>query len=224
MIRWVKRRGTAQVVSSESSSPLYGKDRQLVPIPDPTKLTTEAVERTTIQFQREISTLREILEAQLQGVITSGRLRMDSIEKYAALLSEQHSQIRRELQEKTDNLEDVSRRVRGEISEEISHSRELTALLRVDLLAEINHIREVRDEKFENISIRFDERNVWLHEKFSGLALQFQERDVRTAQTAISSRQALEAALEAAKELVGQQYTANAAEAAKAEAFDHQAD
>ena len=49
-------------------------------------------------------------------------------------------------------------------------------------------------------------------------ALQFAERDIRTEQAALASKQALDAALLAAKELVGQQNTANVEAAAKAEA------
>jgi hypothetical protein len=55
-------------------------------------------------------------------------------------------------------------------------------------------------------------------EKFAGIAQQFAERDIRTDQAAKAAKEALDAALLAAKELVGQQNTANAAAAAKAEA------
>lgn len=55
------------------------------------------------------------------------------------------------------------------------------------------------------------------NERFNGIALQFKERDIRTDQAAIASKQALDAALLAAKELVGQQNTANVEAAAKAE-------
>lgn len=46
----------------------YAGDGSLMPIPDPTKLTTEAVARATDQFQRQIFGLREILEARLDAM------------------------------------------------------------------------------------------------------------------------------------------------------------
>ena len=80
---------------------------------------------------------------------------------------------------------------------------------------------ELRLERFHDVPAQTDEkvqRLQDLHEtKFAGIALQFHERDTRTDQTAATSKQALDAALLAAKELVGQQNEANAAAATKAE-------
>lgn len=79
----------------------------------------------------------------------------------------------------------------------------------------------LRLELFHDVPAKIDEKVSRLHDlhetKFSGIALQFHERDTRTDQTAATSKQALDAALLAAKELVGQQNEANAAAATKAE-------
>lgn len=64
---------------------------------------------------------------------------------------------------------------------------------------EISHLRELMEEKFGSI------------------AQQFRERDVRTEQAAKAGKEALDAALLAAKELVTQQNEANRGEAAKTE-------
>jgi hypothetical protein len=64
---------------------------------------------------------------------------------------------------------------------------------------EIKHLRELSEEKFASV------------------ALQFQERDVRTAQASGAADDALKAALQAAKELVGAQGDAAAAAAVKTE-------
>jgi hypothetical protein len=64
---------------------------------------------------------------------------------------------------------------------------------------EISHVRELVDERFTSI------------------ALQFRERDTRTEQAAKAGKEALDAALLAAKELVTQQNEANRGEAAKTE-------
>jgi hypothetical protein len=64
---------------------------------------------------------------------------------------------------------------------------------------QIKHLRELNEEKFQSV------------------ALQFVERDVRTAQASTANGQALNAALQAAKELVTAQGEASAAAAVKSE-------
>lgn len=68
-----------------------------------------------------------------------------------------------------------------------------------DIQIAVGHLREYHDEKFNSV------------------AKQFEERDVRTAQASTASADALAAALQAAKELVGAQGEASAAAAVKAE-------
>ena len=83
--------------------------------------------------------------------------------------------------------------------------------------ARIAHLRDLTHERFDREDEKV-QRLQDIHEtKFAGIALQFHERDTRTDQTAATSKQALDAALLAAKELVGQQNEANAAAATKAE-------
>lgn len=86
--------------------------------------------------------------------------------------------------------------------------------LRMDMLLtvpneidkQIIHMREVTQQRFN-----LDE------EKFRGVEKQFTERDVRTEQASTGADQALNAALQAAKELVGAQGEASAAAAVKSE-------
>jgi hypothetical protein len=63
----------------------------------------------------------------------------------------------------------------------------------------ISHLKELHEERFDSI------------------ALQFRERDVRTEQAAKAGKEALDAALLSAKELVAQQNEANRGEAGKTE-------
>jgi len=123
------------------------------PVPDPTKLTTDAVGAAEDRLRREMSTLREIIEARILALENDAELRLVNI---------------REIRPQTER--------------------------------QVKHLQELHDEKFTSIE------------------LQFKERDVRTDQAASASKQALDAALLAAKELVGQQNTANVEAAAKAEA------
>jgi hypothetical protein len=123
------------------------------PVPDPTKLTTDAVGAAEDRLRREMATLREIIEARILALENDAELRLDAL---------------REVRPQTER--------------------------------QINHLRELHNEKFASV------------------ALQFAERDVRTQQAVEASKEALDAALLAAKELVGQQNTSNVEAAAKAEA------
>jgi len=119
--------------------------RAWVPQPDPTLLTTAALER-------EIANLQKLIETRLDGNDKSTDLRILEISKIPA-----------------------------------------------DTARLILHLRELMDEKFE------------------GIAKQFQERDTRGEQGSRASKEALDAALLAAKELVGATNLANAEAATKAE-------
>lgn len=70
-----------------------------VPVPDPTTLTTEAVEKATTQYRRELDQLRELIEA-----------RLDSMDRAAEAHLKDMGQLRRQIEEKIIHL--------GELCEE----------------------------------------------------------------------------------------------------------
>lgn len=53
---------------TEQSLPGNWERADLVPRPDPTKLTTEAVERATVQYRRELTALRELLGIRIDNL------------------------------------------------------------------------------------------------------------------------------------------------------------
>src|ERR1700722_9731325 len=72
------------------AQPTRGPDGGWVPTPDPTKLTTEAVDRASVQFERELATIRELAskdldnaqstwQAQLAGSVQQQDLLWDAI-------------------------------------------------------------------------------------------------------------------------------------------------
>ncbi len=132
-----------------------------MPVPDPTRLTTE-------QLRREVATLREIIETRLDGMDRATEV----ANSQAAVLRAQIEQIRGRLRDET--------------------------------ATEVGQLRELLEARLDGTD--------------RAIALQFAERDVRSEQAAMGSRQALEAALLAQKELVTQQNDANSIAAAKAEA------
>ena len=129
----------------------------LVPRPDPTLLTTEAL-------RREISSLRELLNAESSGRAAVIHQRLDGIDHATVL------------------LQTIADRVPGIID------------------ARTEAMKALHDERFRSIQLQFD------------------ERDVRTEQTSRDSKVAVDAALQAAKEAVGEQNKSSALAIAKSDA------
>jgi hypothetical protein len=138
-----------------AAQPLLGS----VPVPDPTKLTTDAVNAATEQWRRDLLEAEHLSAAKREAITA----RIDAMEKATEI--------------RLKSAEGIPER---------------TALL-------VGNLEVLHDEKFRSID------------------LQFRERDIRTDQAATASKQALDAALLAAKELVGQQNSANVEAATKAE-------
>jgi len=85
-----------------------------------------------------------------------------------------------------------------------------TELTTKALTREIANSRELLEAKLEGIGKAGDLRHQLVEEKFRGIATQFHERDERSTQTALLVSKAVDAALAAAKEAVGEQNRANA--------------
>jgi hypothetical protein len=146
-----------------------------IPIPDPSILTTEALDR-------EILALRELLEVTLGssgdilGLMRSVlETRLDGMDKATKL------------------LQDIADKLPARIDEKIAALREIQGMQLVAL--ESTH-----------------------GEKFRSIETQFKERDVRTEQSGKDSKTAVDAALQAAKEAVGEQNKSSGSAIAKSEA------
>jgi hypothetical protein len=179
----------AEVPNGGTAAPPSG----WLPIPDPTRLTTE-------QLRRELATLREILETRLHGMDRATEL----VTAQAAAVHEEIEHIRDRLREETA-AEVVQ--LRGLLEARLD-GMDRAIRLQAEI---IDRVPEQRDRAIQHLSELHDE-------KFASIALQFAERDVRTEQATEGAKQALDAALLAQKELVAQQNEANSAAAAKAEA------
>lgn len=107
----------------------------------------------------------------------------------------------------------LSQRVES-IEKAVSVAHENLVRVPTDTDRAIGHLGEVINEQFETVNERFKT----VAERFSGIATQFVERDTRVEQSATKGDQALSAALQAAKELVGNQNASFVASIAKSDA------
>jgi hypothetical protein len=108
---------------------------------------------------------------------------------------------------------------------EIATSREIleTRLNAMDTATELNKqatdkLPLIIDDKICQLRKLVDEKFSGMLEKFHSIDVQFKERDTRTEQSSKDSKVAVDAALQAAKEAVGEQNKSSALAIAKSEA------
>ena len=169
-------------------------------IPGPPYLTTE-------ELRRDVSALREILQARLDGMDRATVVLSDTVNRTPTAIQIAVGNLRELAEEKLDSASRVS----AERFESL-----------------VNRFAE-RDERFEATNATIDQKLIALSEtfteKFRSIGTQFIERDVRTEQAATASASALAAALQAAKEAVFEQAQAAAKAAEKTElSFSKQID
>jgi hypothetical protein len=159
------------------------------------------------QIDGKISSVKEILST-----------RIDAIDEATKVFQDNLTRVPTEVDKRVGQLDQLFcarlEAIRLEIQTRINAIEQATELLReisMKMPSEadkgLTHLQEICDEKF------------------SSIAIQFKERDTRTESTQKDSKVAVDAALQAAKEAVGEQNRANALSIAKSEgAFTKQID
>jgi hypothetical protein len=167
------------MATSDEGKVLSNQD--IFPRPDPTRLTTELL-------NREIASVKEMVN-----------LRLDSL---AIRLDE----------------------LRANISEgppEIHRAIDALKMFIDSSLGERDKAIDLFQKSTDSIHILIDEKLLALkslhEEKFGSIQTQFRERDVRSEQSSKDSKVAVDAALQAAKEAVGEQNKSSALAIAKSE-------
>lgn len=199
-----------------------------VPRPDPTVLTAEAVSVTKQDLRREMAALRELMEARLGSLEDLIAPLRESISRHPAEWQTQAALLQAELDRRIKALTEQDDRISATAKDEVAHLLTLHQE-RFTSFAQQFAERDIRSERDKHAldatvaearseidrAVTSLER---LHtEKFNSIELQFHERDVRTAQSQLAADQALNAALQAAKELVNAQSQASTDAAVKSE-------
>jgi hypothetical protein len=181
-----------------------------VPIPDPTKLTDEAINRATAAYRRELDGLRELLSERIE---TSRNERVRALTALQTLIEQRLAGMDRA----TDLLAAGLRQVPTALDERITALRELIE----SRLEAIGTATTLHNEQVPQIVAKiereFENARLIRDEKFAGVTQRFAERDIRFDQASRASEAAIAAALQAAKELVNAQGAAAASEARKTE-------
>jgi hypothetical protein len=168
-------------------------------------------------MRREVAGLKELLTSQIEAIEAALSLRVDEVARYPQRVSAevQHLRdlherdiqgVRQQFTERDTRTELAAEHARTAIDAALaavkdtgeSYQRQASSMLETALRS-VNELRLVHDERF------------------SSIGQQFIERDVRTTQASGAADDALKAALQAAKELVGAQGEASSAAAVKSE-------
>jgi hypothetical protein len=182
-----------------------------IPVPDPTALTTDAVDRAVRQWRRDLSDTREIIEARLNASDQATLLRLESAHDILPQTERQIDHLRNLLNERFNGVDKVIALLSTmveKIPEEANVRREMA----------VQDIERRTSAQFELIRSLIRNVEDVASERFAAVNTRFDERDERTKQAADESRISLDAALAAAKEAVSEQNKANTLAIGKSEA------
>ncbi len=176
-----------------------------VPVPDPTILTTQ-------QLYREIAAIQLNMESRIAAINEKAEL--------AAKVLDQRIRDTENLS--TVALGDLTKRMQEGL-DKVEHQVQ-TSLDKVQveltrwLIDSETRVNAKLEEKDKIIDLKVAALQSIHEEKFASIRVQFVERDTRTEQTSRDSKVAVDAALQAAKEAVGEQNKSSALAIAKSEA------
>ena len=170
------------------------------PIPDPTVLTTQ-------QLVREIAALKEVVFTRLDGMDRAILIFNENITRVPTDTDKQIQHLRELLQSKLEEI----------VKEMLSGRQVITT--RMDAMDKaVILLQSIADRVPGKIDEKINALREIHEEKFASIQVQFRERDVRTEQSSKDSKVAVDAALQAAKEAVGEQNKSSALAIAKSEA------
>ena len=144
---------------------------------------------TTQQLIREMGGLRELLESQIHAL-------QETLRQREIVVTSEIKALQEVLETRLDGMDKaiaILQTISDRFPSMVAH--------------EISQLKILHEEKFLSTAIQFD-----------GIQKQFEERDTRTEQTSQASTTAINAALQAAKEAVGQQECFFALATSKSEA------
>lgn len=122
------------------------------------------------------------------------------------------------LQREISSLKELLLSHVARIDKSIEVAHENLVRVPTDVQKAVGNLKELHEERFISVHDKFKEAGELRDEKFEGVEKQFKERDVRSEQSSVSSKVAVDAALQAAKELVIQQNVSIAQANSKQEA------
>jgi len=166
-----------------------------VPVPDPTTLTTEAVERATGVFRRELQALRETLETRLDAADADRTRIWERLRDLPALYEVAASHLRDEMIQRDEHTREVITQRLNDLDAAASVAAGHIEKIPVDLTGDF---RKALHAEREYLTSQLDIVRAIMTEKFTAVDGRFGE-----------SKVAVDAAFSAAKEAVAEQNRSN---------------
>lgn len=214
-----------------------------VPVPDPTVLTTQQLSLSILGLRELLQARLDAMDKAvtlLQGTINT----RPTVGEVAVQYDEKFFSIRQQIESVVEKLTVSEKYINAKLAEaEISRVSALDKAaasiqagldkaekqLQLSLDRIQMEFRGTLSKQEERLTATFRDRDTTINEKvthlqslhdekFDSIATQFTERDTRTDQTSKDSKVAVDAALQAAKEAVGEQNKSNALSISKSEA------
>ena len=138
-----------------TASPAVGS----VPVPDPTKLTTDAVNAATSQWRRELSSVREIFETRLDAMDRAIALRASELDTLARLMREEIERTilaeRRVTETRLAGMDEATKLLATNVDKVPYAILQEAGNLKALIMSKIDAVSDVSDEKFSAIDGTF---------------------------------------------------------------------
>jgi hypothetical protein len=118
------------------------------PVPDPTKLTTDAVNAVTEQYRRDMEALRELLQARLTAMDKATELLAATVGKVPSETDKSISAMKELIDTRLKAMDKANELLAAGVAADLNS-------LKLFLLGEINNVRSVSLEKFTAIEGTF---------------------------------------------------------------------
>jgi hypothetical protein len=145
--------------------PLYSGQGS-VPVPDPTALTSAAVNAAMTQMRHELETLREIIEARILALENDAALRLEALqevrpqtERQIRHLQELHGEkfagLEQRFHDRDARAHDVATAGKEALAAAFESAKELSNLVAEQFKSEISSLRQAADERAKSQDIQF---------------------------------------------------------------------
>jgi len=126
-----------------------------IPRPDPTKLTTDAVNAAAAQWQRELAATRELLETRLAAMDKATELLAATVGRVPSETDKALSALRELIEARIDAMDKATQLLAENVRQFPSDLDKATRALREVLSGEIRGVQDVAAEKFTAIEGTF---------------------------------------------------------------------
>lgn len=184
----------------------------LIPRPDPSRLTSEAFDKATDQYRRELAALREIIETRLRGMDEDrghlweavragpqaletrleGRRRefLEDLRAVRELVEQRLADLDKAIKLAADELAKIPAHTEAERSKLDAETTRRLSAEREFITAQVEIVRAVMAEKFTAVDGRFEESKVAVDAAFAAAKEAVAEQNKANSQAITKSEQA----------------------------------